>query len=185
MKRAIWGIGILSLLASSSCIPTVHPLYSSDTLVESQLLEGRFSDEDSAQWQFRKELDHYYLVMNEHGKEAFFFVHLVQLDDYFYLDFFPDKVDALEINEFLLWHLLPVHLFARVEIHEDKLDLYFFDPQWLRVLLDERRIRIKHEQVMGNYLITASTEELQKFVTKYGHLEEAYVESEPIVLNRS
>ncbi len=185
MKRVILSICVLGMLALSSCIPTVHPLHSSDTTVENPLLEGHFLDEDSAQWQFRKEWDHYYLQMNDDGKEAFFFVHLVQLGEYFYLDFFPDKVDALEINEFLLWHLLPVHLFTRVEIREDRIELYFFDPEWLEELLDERKIRIKHEKVTGNYLITASTEELQKFVSKYGHLEEAYVESEPVVLHRS
>ncbi len=185
MKRVILIVSIIVMLIVSGCIPSVHPLYSSDTLAENPLLEGTFMDEEMVRWEFRKEFDHYYLYMNEDGKEAFFFVHLVQLGDYFYLDFYPDKVDALEINEFLLWHLLPVHLFARIEIHADNLELYFFDPEWLEDLLDERKIRIKHEKVTGNYLITASTEELQKFVTKYGHLEEAYVESEPIVLNRS
>jgi hypothetical protein len=47
----------------------------------------------------------------------------------------------------------------------------------------ESRIKISHELVMdenptseqdGMYLLTASTDELQKFVAKYGHDKEAY-----------
>jgi hypothetical protein len=42
-------------------------------------------------------------------------------------------------------------------------------------LLDENKIRIRHEKIydsdidMNSYLLTASTEELQKFIIKYGN----------------
>ncbi len=45
----------------------------------------------------------------------------------------------------------------------------------MRELIDKKQIRIRHEvRFDGLYVITASTEELQQYVAKYGDVDKAY-----------
>ena len=69
------------------------------------------------------------------------------------------------------WHHIPVHTLARVQYNSDSILLYWFAEEWLTELFEENRIRIKHETVeSGDYarhVLTASTDDLQKFIKKY------------------
>jgi hypothetical protein len=81
-------------------------------------------------------------------------------------------------------HLLPTHSIAKVEkLTNQNVVIKWFNEEWLREMFVENRIKIRHELVMddnpkseddGTYLLTASTEELQAFVAKYGNDEQAY-----------
>jgi len=180
--------GLLLLLVS--CIPSVHPLYSDEVLLRNPLISGIWSEEESDRWKFEEDQDGYYLTQYDGKNYGYFEVHLVQLGNNYYFDFYPDHLDKSftinqksVLNDMLSWHLLPVHTFAKVRIDEDKIEIMMFDPEWLDDLLDKRMIRIKHESHQDDgHLITASTDELQKFVIKYGDLEEAY--NDPIILHR-
>jgi hypothetical protein len=47
--------------------------------------------------------------------------------------------------------------------------------EYLKNLIHKKQIRIPHEvRYDGSFLITASTEELQQYVMKYGNVPEAY-----------
>ncbi|GAB5410343.1 MAG: hypothetical protein BalsKO_27080 [Balneolaceae bacterium] len=96
---------------------------------------------------------------------------------------------ALETSSFKSAHLFGVHTFSRIDIRGDLLTLYFFKEDWIKRLIMENRIRIKHERVpdinndtSSNILITASTDELQKFIEKYGGETEAF--DDPIGLKK-
>jgi hypothetical protein len=80
------------------------------------------------------------------------------------------------------YHLFPVHTFSKVKLDEDDLQIELFKSDWISDLIQENRVRIKHETIGENVLITASSEELNKFVKKYGQDEKAY--EEPINLKR-
>ena len=60
---------------------------------------------------------------------------------------------------------------ARVQYNSDSILLYWFAEDWLTELFEENRIRIKHETIeyadFTRQLLTASTDELQKFIKKY------------------
>jgi hypothetical protein len=73
--------------------------------------------------------------------------------------------------------MLPVHIFARVEFVDEGVEISFFDRDWLEELLEQNRIRIAHEKTPEYFVLTASTDELQKFVIKYSDVEEAFVEA--------
>ena len=55
-----------------------------------------------------------------------------------------------------------------------------FDPDFVGDLLEHQQIRIKHENTANGFVLTASSEELQKFAEKYADNKEAFLE--PTVL---
>ena len=102
-----------------------------------------------------------------------------------YFDFLPISKDEGP-DEFFFFnlHLLPTHSVAKVELLNDReVHLKWFNEEWLRSMFDNNRIKIRYEAVMDEapkednhkyYVLTASTEELQKFIIKYGHEDAAY-----------
>ena len=54
-------------------------------------------------------------------------------------------------------------------------DIQQLDAKYLENLIRNKKIRIKHEVTEdGGYVITAPTEELQKYIVKYSDIPEAY-----------
>ncbi|XWN36969.1 MAG: hypothetical protein ROO71_13520 [Balneola sp.] len=80
------------------------------------------------------------------------------------------------------FHLFPVHTFSKIKLDESDLKIELFKSDWISELIQENRVRIKHETIGENILITASSKELNKFVQKYGSDEKAY--EDPINLKR-
>lgn len=100
-----------------------------------------------------------------------FHLHLVKLGNNLFIDLFPEEWKIS--NTFLAIHLMSVHTFAKIDIG-DKLEINWFDSELLQKLLDENRIRIKHENNGIYNILTAKPEELQKFVIKYAREDKAY-----------
>lgn len=152
----------------------------------------------------------YDLIYKEGKTEAKFEIHLVRLGEHFFFDIFPDELEHLkfenktlavplevkgfgsstseqpdiELNSLYFQHMLPVHTFAKVEIEKDEVKIFRFDMEWLDDLFRERKVRIKHEELNdGQIVLTAPTEELQKFFEKYADDEKAFLE--PIILRRN
>lgn len=197
MKTKIKLITIISFffILIQSCIPSLHPLYTSEDLVFDQNLIGEWIDSDSIVWKFEKFVpsntpfpnksdlskDSFYKLTVNDGKPAIFHVHLLRLENYFYLDFYI-KGYKIE-NDMADLHLFPVHTFARVKIENNKVVLEQFNIEFIEDLIKEKKIRIKHEVSYDNLILTAGTKELQKFVIKYADNKELYTE-EPIILNK-
>jgi hypothetical protein len=102
---------------------------------------------------------------------AEFHLHLVKLGDILFIDLFPEEWQ--KSNTILSIHLISVHTFAKIEIG-NKLEINWFDADLLQKLLDENKIRIKHENNGVYNLLTAKPEELQKFVIKYAKEDKAF-----------
>ncbi len=147
-------------------------------------------------WDFRKNSDGgYFLVhQDEKGIKAAFDVYVVKLGGGYFMDFYPadfpseesNGPDVLDFkpNSFQVFHLLPVHTFAKLIITEGEVKINLFDPDFIGKLLEQRKIRIKHELLVdGGYVLTAQPDELQKFVEKYADNDELYVDG-AVVLNK-
>ena len=147
-------------------------------------------------WDFRKSDGKSYLLVHtdDAGRPAAFDVHIIKLGSHYFMDFYPaglpkeDKPSVAthfdgSVNEnlFMAIHLLPVHTFAKLELKPGLLKISMFDPDFLKDLLENRQIRIKHEKTEDGYVLTASPEELQKFAEKYADEKAAYLD-EPIEL---
>ena len=83
------------------------------------------------------------------------------------------ELDESESN-FVDSHFYPVHTFSKITLNEAQLDIEFFQSSFISDLISSNRIRIKHEDTDDSILITASTNELRKFVEKYAHEEDAF-----------
>ena len=129
--RALIVIAIL-ILVVSSCIPSLYPLYREKDLVFDERLIGKWDMEGGDYWLFEKldlekekgmlnisEWDKYdngksykltaVEISNEDTLKQEFAVHMAQLDDKYYLDFYPDDYEVP--HDFLGWHLVPAHIF--------------------------------------------------------------------------
>ncbi len=213
MKTKVAALVVLAvILFLQSCIPSLYPIYTADKLVMLDQLPGRWvnssGDEkmkislnggESGQqetWDFRQGENKNYLLIHtdEKGVSAAFDVHIIQLGQHYFMDFFPadlpcDDADHAtgkhglleEENSFLAYHLLPVHTFAKLELQAEQLKISMFDPDFLKKILEDGEYQIKHEKVDESYVLTASPEELQKFAEKYANEKAAFLDG-PIEL---
>ena len=182
-KHALFVAGLFILLLAG-CIPSIHPLYHEEDIVFKPELLGVWKEGD-AKWVFEQRGENgYYLKYYE--KENFFIkkstfsdfeITLLKLGENYYLDFYPGDNDHLDFSGLLISTMLPVHIFAKVNFVDEGVEISFFDRDWLEELLEKNRIRIAHEQTPEYFVLTASTDELQKFVIKYSDVEEAFVEA--------
>ena len=197
-KRSIIVFGVLALILNSCLVKSLHQFYTEDDVIYKQELIGSWLDSDSTKWvisrySFSKglmqedSLDNSYLVeMYEEDalSPSKFNVHLFQLNDKLYLDFLPIRDERY--NKMLDIHLVSSHSIARVKFEKDgQVGISWFNESWLEELFKENRIKISHEVIgpmSGNhgkeYVLTASTEELQKFLIKYDDEPDANLFSE-------
>lgn len=192
MKRILVFAAII-MTVMTSCIYTFYPLHSPDTLTDMPGLEGTFqlddSDADNPElWTFtHKEKGTYELAITAGQQEGTLAVHVVKLGGEYFVDLLPSEYNSDLIPEFVAWNLMPVFTIAKLKPEGQNMHLLFFDPTWLEEKLSSHKIRIAHEvrrnmDNSGNLqsgdiefiLLTAQTEELQKFVEKYAHHTEAF-----------
>lgn len=145
-------------------------------------------------WIFEKSKNQSYTFTyyDEDGRPGHFEAHLIKLGSEYYLNFYPDNsfqfednsLNSNKFNSFEAFHYMPVNTFAKVTFESDGISIAMFDGDFLKKLLDQKRIRIKHEKLKDDsgYLLTAQPKELQQFILKYGDDEKAF--PDPIKLNK-
>lgn len=192
-----------AFLLSGCFLKSVHPLVKEEDSIVVPGLEGRWESSEE-RWTFARSREYFPssissddedLFFNINGEDStdiegmkgylmihediggssvdstFFMTYFVNLGDNLFLDLYP-----LDLRESSLYtnHFIPIHTFAKVELKSDSLDIRLFKDSWIEDQIKDNRVRIKHEKVEDGVLITASTEELQKFIIKYGNIEDAY-----------
>jgi hypothetical protein len=188
--RTIIILGSLSILVSSCILSSLFPLFKESDLIRDDRIigswlaeqredyieywtfewldtaetgQGFFGQDEWAEYNTGKT---YRVTVSENSLEQDFAANLLELDGKTYIDFYP--VDFEIEHNFLAWHMVPVHLFAQIEIAGNKLIFYWFDPDYFAEQIEQNKVKISHVNNNGQILITASTNELQKFVKKYG-----------------
>jgi len=157
---------LLAVMLGGCVLSSLHPLYTDEELIFEEKLIGKWSDEDNI-WEFRAGEPNTYQMRVFDGQEGRFVAHLVKLEDMLFLDIFPDSETLGEPQAFYSFHLLPVHTFMKVEQIEPKLQLRMMDYDKVSEMLEEDPNLLKHEVVEDRIVLTASTEQLQKFVVEY------------------
>ena len=206
--RNVLLIAIITLLLSGCVVYSFYPLYTESDLFENDLLLGEwFEDDDNDvvfsgsddSWNFThpfvgdikdsiRDKKRYVLSLTstENGvvKESKFAVHVIKLADEYFLDFYIEDYGDDDNITLADLHLVPVHTFAKLSVSDDKLEIRWFDPEWLEDLIKENKIRIHHEDNGDYILLTAKPKELQKFVSKYVDSEEAFEDGLEVELFR-
>jgi hypothetical protein len=175
IRTVLFILGLTGIVVS--CIPSLYPLYREKDLLIDNRLEGLLILPDG--WTKYNSGLTYKLTVREQDKIEDFSMHLLKLGDDLYLDFFP--ADYQIRHDFLDMHLVPTHIFAKVELTDQYLILHFFDIEWLEKLIETNRIKISYVELEDRYLLTAKTEELQKFITKFANDSTTFIEPDTLI----
>lgn len=200
--RQLLLLPLLSLMAAGCGIPSVHPLYEPHDLIVRPELTGTWRENDDTAYRvynlhelrhnavlrdslgikeddaFLQEfadrgLDRLYLVAeSDIGREDadVFLAGLLQIGDAYYLDLYRYKLFEDVFS-------YPVHIFVKAELAADTLRLHPFREEWIKELVRNRQIRIRHEESFDQFLLTAPPAELKAFIAKYGSDPDAYSRS--------
>lgn len=181
---------IITFLVSGCIVKSLHPFYKEENIRFRPELIGSWVDQDSSIWEFsartftesfmgEEKEDNSYKVLyrDPSGDEpdSWFVVTLFRLKHATFLDFEPYIEDNIGDNMAAM-HFAPTHSVARVEFFgEGNLAFFWYDEDWLNTLFEQNRVKISHEvihpeksAVNQSFILTASTDELQKFLLKYG-----------------
>jgi len=192
MKTRIVILSVLIAVIVSSClVKSLHPFFKEKDVVFKKGIIGTWLDQDRGKWticqaktglgifgsQTGDSLLNYYTVsLNDKDGVSKFIAHQFKLNNQLYVDFFPDDINTPDIMSF---HLVKAHSIAKIEVFADSIKLKWFNEIWLADLFKNNKIRISHETISEeskdkSYVLTASTDELQKFIIKYGNDPNAF-----------
>ncbi|HEY5773110.1 MAG TPA: hypothetical protein VIS75_10795 [Chitinophagaceae bacterium] len=199
MKKVSIILGFTFLLIFlSSCLTTLHPIFTEKDLAYDPKLIGTWNAEREGNKE-RVTISNLatensvelpgnisdvkqkgYLISYQHEHSEIpdrYIAFLVRIGKYLYFDYYPaDKKEDQYIDEFFGAHFVKMHTSYRVEILNDgSFELSQLDGSYVNSLIDQKKIRISHEtSADGNIVITASTSELQQYLIKYSDEPEAY-----------
>jgi hypothetical protein len=174
---------VAGVLFQGCIIKSIHPFFNEEDIIFKTELLDSWVDRDGGKWTIKpsKEKSNAYEMhfLHQGEKDVVFLVHMFKLNGELYLDFLPYSDDRPESLAIFDLHFIPTHSIAKIHVlNKEEVQIKWFNEEWLRSLFDQNRIKIAHETIMDEaakdkddtiYLLTASTEELQKFIVKYGH----------------
>lgn len=194
MKAKRLAYCLLAILLAG-CVPVVslHPLFTRESIVFEEKLVGtwvkdpndpeviwKFSrlDESAAQGPlepWREDITKFYRldITDQDGRKGSFAACLVKLGDRLFLDIFADRFPSGEqdIEKMPLayngFFFLPVHTVIRVDAVGERLALRITDDDQFKKLVQAAPAAVRHEIVDDRPILTASTKELQAFVTRF------------------
>ena len=203
MKRSIVFTIVFTLIFMSGClVSSLHPFYKPSDKYFDAAMVGSWIDGDSCIWTIVENRSSGYIMgpeksdstyqityFEEDNRKAVLTGTLFQLNRVSYVDFVPDPNEDHSSSDMTSFHLIPVHTLARVQYNKDSILMYWYGDEWLNELFEQNRIRIKHETIdapdYDRHVLTASTEELQKFIKKYANDPKTAQEIEQIFANGS
>jgi len=199
MKRLYYiSTSLLLIIILTGCLTTLFPIFNvSDVFFNSTLIGSWKCKEDNKERfiEFKKipddrkkELteeinkisDKGYLVSRMDSTGSVLsqcFVFLARIGKNYYLDFYPAELPSQKsVNSFYKDHFIKVHASYRIDFKDkDHFDMKRLDGDFLDKLISSNKINIRHEVVDGNIVITAPTDELQKFIIQYSDNPKAFV----------
>lgn len=191
---------IISSIILCGCLTTLYPIFRAQDVVTNDNLVGywrclnkqnettgflnikKIPDDrkNELSEKIRKVADKGYLVsmLNPGGEmDGLFFVFLVKIGNSEYFDFYPAETEVQKtVNADHKSHFLKFHTSYKCEVKDtDHFAMKLFDKGFLEELISKQQIRLRYEVTGdGKKIITATTEELQKFISQYGDSPKAY-----------
>jgi hypothetical protein len=179
-------ITVMAVLLQGCIVKSIHPFFRESDVVFKKELLGTWTDQDNRQWVIKpiKEKPNAYEMLRHGENDVTFAAHLFSLQGELYFDFFPVSSDSNEDFALFTLHLMPTHSIAKVDVlTKDEIRIKWHNEAWMQSLFDQNRIKISHEVLSDEtsrddkdkiYILTAETDELQKFVVKYGGEDAAF-----------
>ena len=191
----------------TSCLQTLHAIYTPRDLVYKKELLGKWKIENSEANETAefsplasaasvdlpgkistiKEKGYLVTYKDKYGEiTEQYIAFLASIGNHFYFDFYPVPGKEEEsLDDFYRIHFTGMHIPYRVNMQKSGgFELGQLDKGYLEKLIEQKKIRISHEKDSdGNIRVTASTQELQQYILKYGDNPEA-VENDKIIFTR-
>ncbi|MCG1035112.1 hypothetical protein [Polaribacter sargassicola] len=185
---------ICTFLLTSCVVKSLHPFYTKETISFDESFIGNWQDSKKGTWtivSFKEEMlkenpleklkkddvkiyneykNSYYIKRNFEDREVLFIATPFIINNQRYLDFFP--IDHQEnMDNLLESHSVYTHSLVKYDVQKNgQIEIRWLDEDKIEDLFKERKIKIQHETfglLNENYLLTASSKDLQKFITKY------------------
>lgn len=180
--KAIHYITILSILFLAGCVPSLHQLWTKDTLVYDEAIKGKYQDNKKV-WEFvgdPNSQSYELTIYEKKDKLSKLTVHLVQIGDQRFFDFYPSDNAELDCGDWLKMHLISVHMFFKVEQTEPNLMISVMHPDKIRDLLKEKPDLVQHALKKNRILLTDTPENLQKFMLDVLKIEDIFCDPETL-----
>lgn len=104
-------------------------------------------------------------------------VQLTKIGSNYFMDISEIPNDAYGVRSYdFLYSNIYGHTVVKLEFEGDQIKLFEFDSDYLEKLIDEKRIRLKHETVGDGIILTASTSQLRAFLNKYGNDDRLFLD---------
>ncbi|MEN6385402.1 MAG: hypothetical protein ABFD79_09400 [Phycisphaerales bacterium] len=164
------------------CIPSLHPLFKNDQIIQDPRIVGYWAADDSNNiWEIKAtEKGYEGIYIDESGKVGKFNVAAGKIGNNLFLDIYP-KDASLSENNFYKLHLVAAHTFIKAQVNDKAMELWFINPESLEKILKADANAIQHERLEnGSIVLTASSEKIQQFLLKYGANEEFQLFGKPL-----
>lgn len=167
-------LAAISLLFLAGCIPSLHPLYTRETLTTEPRLIGEWVEDGTENlWKFTQ-VDEFAmeLVYTENNEPGLFEVYGVKLGEHLFMDIFPEELNFK--NGLYKGSFLAVHNFAKLEFAGDSLHIYMLDGEYIKNQIEQGKTSVAHDVFDDDILLSAPPEELQKFILHYASDNKAF-----------
>ena len=194
MKSRNTILGICLILLSSCVVKSLHPFYTKETISFDESFIGDWQDSKKGKWKvvsFESEItkdnpfkkmknedlkiykeykNSYYIQRIYKDREVVFLATPFTINKQKFLDFFPLETQK-DVDNLLESHSIYTHSLVKYDVQKNgEIEIRWLDEDKIKTLFKEHKIKIKHETIgllNENYLLTASSKELQKFIEKY------------------
>jgi hypothetical protein len=135
----------------------------------------------------------YIVSFQKDGASYYMAAKLIKINGQLFADLYPaamndtrlseDQPDPYSVNQ----DYLPGYTIAKIEMNGNSgMTIKFIDGDFVITQVKEGRMKLKHEsnELFGTFMVTASTEELKQFISKYGNDERIFSKNTAITLTR-
>jgi hypothetical protein len=170
IKHILPWIGAAALFCA--CIPSLNPFYTEKDVIKDPRLvrEWKNVSEPESTWTFETNSKGTYTLSEtlKDNKSGRYTAVLFKIGNDTFLDLIPDKCDyATNQSDMVGASMFPGHLLLRISQMEPTLKTSFFDFDWFSKQLDQNPKLLETHTDDKRVLITASTADLQKFVSAH------------------
>ena len=181
-------LSLTILLNGCGPIASFFPLYKADDKVFETGLVGTWKpekadpsnpDDKDTRWTFAKsEDDNFYdFKWGGVGAKGGFLAkaRLVRIGSTLFIDFEGDTGNKVMDSKdtMMPFPVMSVHMMGRVWLEKDSLEIHFLKDDWVKERIKAGSFPLSHLGENGDLLLTASTDELRKFVQEHAEDKDA------------
>ena len=182
---------LLCTLFATGCVRSLHPIYTPQTVTYDDGFLGTWVESGGDNDHTRLEISpgegndgpgaikSYRVVhTDKDNKSADLVGHLAKVGDLLVADLSIADEKVLPENDFFRAHLFPLHTFWVVKRDGDTLTIRALGDEWMKKLLEQKPAAIAHYKSNDDIILTAPSEELQKFLLAHANDEGMLTDAE-------